>query len=119
MSQQYPYSLEVTRALWERARIARFSFGEETAIVAVQHLLRQTIDLFRTIAEMGVNPKNILALGKVERLWEVAAETLGARRVRHVIVLDDGRVYHARPRQYSEQIHCVRGRANLFRNVSL
>ena len=126
MSQQYPYSFEITRALSERARIARFSFGEDTAIVAVQHLLRQTIDLFRTIAEMGVNPKNIFALGKVysnsvpvmrtlremgvtvvdssipgpgefyphfqqdvERLWEFAAETLGARRVRRVIVLDD------------------------------
>ena len=114
MSQPQPYSLEVTRALLDRARTARFSFGEDTAIVAVQHMLRQTVDLFRTIAEMGVNPKNIFALGKVysnsvpvmrtlremgvtvidssipspgefyphfqhdiERLWEVAAETLG------------------------------------------
>lgn len=126
MSQQYPYTFEVTRALLERARIARFSFGEDTAIVAVQHMLRQTIDLFRTIAEMGVSPKNIFALGKVysnsvpvmrtlremgvtvvdssipgpgefyphlhediEKLWEVTAETLGARRIQRIIVLDD------------------------------
>ncbi len=59
MSQLYPYSLEVTRALLDRARDARFSFGNDTAMVAVQHMLWQTVDLFRTVAEMGVNTKNI------------------------------------------------------------
>ena len=126
MSQLEPYRLEVTRALLERARAARFSLGEDTAIVAVQHLLRQTVDLFRVVAGMGVNLKNIFALGKVysnslpvtrtlremgvtvidstfpepgechacfqhdiEKLWQVAAESLAQRRVNRVIVLDD------------------------------
>lgn len=126
MSQLEPYPLEVTRALLERARAARFSLGEDTAIVAVQHLLRQTVDLFRVVAGMGVNLKNIFTLGKVysnsqpvmrtlramgvtvidstfpepgefhfyfqhdiERLWQVAAESLAQRRIKRVIVLDD------------------------------
>ena len=65
MSQLEQYPLEVTRALLERARAARFSLGEDTAIVAVQHLLRQTVDLFRVVAGMGVSFKNIFALGKI------------------------------------------------------
>ena len=126
MSQLEPYPLEVTRSLLERAQAARLSLGEDTAIVAVQHLLRQTVDLFRVVAGMGVNLKNIFALGKVysnsppvirtlrdmgvtvidatfpepgefhscfqrdiERLWQVAAESLAQRRIRRVIVLDD------------------------------
>lgn len=64
-SQLEQYPLEVTRTLLERANAARFSFGEDTAIVAVQHLLRQTVDLFRVVAGMGVNLKNIFVLGKV------------------------------------------------------
>ena len=125
MSQLEPYRLEVTRALLERARAARFSLGEDTAIVAVQHLLRQTVDLFRVVAGMGVNLKNIFALGKVysnslpvtrtlremgvtvidstfpepgefhacfqhdiEKLWQVAAESLAQRRVNRVICLE-------------------------------
>ena len=127
MGQRQPYRLEVTRALLDRARTARFSFGEDTAIVAVQHMLRQTIDLFRTVVEMGVNVKNIFALGKVysnsppvmralkdmgftvidttspepgefhsyfqrdvERLWDAASETLARRRIKRIIILDDG-----------------------------
>ena len=129
MSQPQPYRLEVTRALLDRARAARFSLGDDTAIVTVQHMLRQTVDLFRIVAGMGVNLKNIFALGKVysnsspvirtlremgvtvldsstpapgefhpyfrhdvERLWEVAAQTIGQRRVKRVIVLDDAGV---------------------------
>lgn len=129
MSQVQPYPFEVTRALVNRATAARFDFGEDTAIVAVQHLLRQTVDLFRSVAEMGVNFKNIFALGKVysnslpvmrtlramgvtvidttvpepgefasyfqsdiDRLWEVASHTLAQRRIKRVIVLDDGGV---------------------------
>lgn len=65
MPQPQPYCLEVTRALLHHAKAARFSFGDDTAIVAVQHMLRQTVDLFRTVAEMGVSSKNIFALGKV------------------------------------------------------
>lgn len=64
-SQLEQYPLEVTRTLLERAKAARFAFGEDTAIVAVQHLLRQTVDLFRVVAGMGVNLKNIFVLGKV------------------------------------------------------
>ena len=43
----------------------RFRFGEDTALVAVQHMLEQTVDLFRTAGEMGIDLKNIFALGKV------------------------------------------------------
>jgi hypothetical protein len=65
MSYSHSYPLEVTRALLECAKAARFNFGEDTALVAVQHMLRQTIDLFATIGAMGLNLKNIFALGKV------------------------------------------------------
>lgn len=65
MLEPQSYSLEVHRALLDRARTARFLFGNDTAVVAVQHMLRQTADLFRTASEMGVNLKNIFALGKV------------------------------------------------------
>jgi len=34
-------------------------------MVAVQHMLLQTVDLFQTIGAMGLNLKNIFALGKV------------------------------------------------------
>jgi D-isomer specific 2-hydroxyacid dehydrogenase, NAD binding domain len=65
MSQSYPYPLEVTRTLMDCARAAGFDFGEDTAIVAVQHMLRQTVDLFHGVTAMGVSPKNIFALGKI------------------------------------------------------
>jgi D-isomer specific 2-hydroxyacid dehydrogenase, NAD binding domain len=60
-----PSSLEVTRSLLHSARAARFNFGEDTAMVAVQHMLYQTVDLFGTAGEMGLNLRNIFALGKV------------------------------------------------------
>ena len=106
---------------------AQFQFGEDTALVAVQHMLEQTVDLFQTIAGMGLSLQNIFALGKVysnspsvikhyetkgvtviestlpepgsfdqyfqrdvERLWQVAAETLTHRSIKRVLVLDDG-----------------------------
>ena len=47
------------------AKAARFQFGEDTALVAVQHMLRQTVDLFRTVGDLGLSLKNIFALGKV------------------------------------------------------
>lgn len=124
-SQSVP--LEVTHALLNRARAAPFQFGEDTALVTVQHMLDQTVDLFETIAEMGLSLHNIFALGKVysnsrpvietlrrsgvtvvettlpepgkfdqyfeedtRRLWQVAAETLARRRIKRVLVLDDG-----------------------------
>src|ERR1041384_4293284 len=120
-------SLAVTQALFERAKSAFFSFGEDTALVAVQHMLEQTVDLFETIAGMGLSRQNIFALGKVysnsrpvietlrnrgvtvvetttpepgkfddyfeqdtKKLWQMAAEKLAGRRIKRVLVLDDG-----------------------------
>src|SRR6185295_17854794 len=65
MKETRPPLLEVTHALSECARAAHFEFGEDTALVAVQHMLWQTVDLFRAVAEMGLKPENIFALGKV------------------------------------------------------
>ena len=75
-----PYSrslpLEVTHALSDRAGAAAFKFGEDTALVAVQHMLEQTIDLFNTVAEMGLSLQNIFALGKVYSNSPLVIETL-------------------------------------------
>ena len=57
--------MEVTQALLGCARAADFEFGEDTAIVAVQHMLWQTVDLFRAVGGMALRPENIFALGKV------------------------------------------------------
>jgi hypothetical protein len=63
----YPQSLtlRVTQALLDRATATQFQFGADTALVAVQHMLLQTVDLFDTVDAMGLNLKNIFALGKV------------------------------------------------------
>ena len=119
--------MEVTRALTSCARAARFDFGEDTAVVAVQHMLWQTVDLFEAIAALGVKRENVFALGKVysnspvvigtlrdrgitiaestmpragefassfehdvNRLWEVVTRALATRRIRRILVLDDG-----------------------------
>jgi hypothetical protein len=119
--------LEVTHALLDRAQAAQFSLDEDTALIAVQHMLEQTVDLFDTVAQMGVRHENIFALGKVysnscvviktlrnrgvtvldstmpepgkfdqyfeqdcKRLWQVAAEALARRRIKRILVLDDG-----------------------------
>lgn len=129
MSHSHSAPLEVTRALSECAGTAGFRFDRETAIVAVQHMLRQTVDLFQTIAEMGLELKNIFALGKVysnsasvietlrnmgvtvvettppepgefhayferdvSKLWQIAAQSMTARGIKRVLVLDDGGV---------------------------
>ena len=129
MSLPQPYPLDVTRALLDCARDARFDFGEDTAIVAVQHMLLQTVDLLHAVMAMGVRPKNMFVLGKVysnnplvmrtlrdlgvtvvdttvpkpgefhcsfqrdvNTLWQVAAERLAERRIKRIIVLDDGGV---------------------------
>jgi hypothetical protein len=121
--------LEVTRALLDCAKAARFEFGDDTAIVTVQHMLQQTVDLFQTVSAIGLSLRNIFALGKVysnssqvitslremgitvmdstmpdpgefepcferdtQRLWRIATETLAQRRIKRVLVLDDGGV---------------------------
>jgi len=119
--------LDVTRELTQRARAAYFKFGDDTAVVAIQHMLWQTIDLFEALTALGVRRENIFALGKVysnsptvistlrnrgitvienspptagefdrtfehdvNRLWETARRTLAQRRIRHILILDDG-----------------------------
>ena len=127
MSHSQIFSLEVTHSLFNRATEAQFEFGEDTALVAVQHMLEQTVDLFETIVDLGLSRQNIFALGKVysnscvvietlrnrgitvvestmpepgkfdqyferdcKRLWQVVAETLARRRIKRILVLDDG-----------------------------
>lgn len=122
-----PPALEVTHALSNCARAARFEFGEETALVAVQHMLVQTVDLLGNLCDLGLQPENMFAVGKlysnsvdviralramgvtvidsstpepgefdcsfqhdVDRLWEIAVQQLAARRIKRVLVLDDG-----------------------------
>jgi hypothetical protein len=129
MSDSHSSTLEVTQALLNCARSVGFHFGEDTALVAVQHMLQQTVDLFQTVSAMGLNPENIFALGKVysnsavvierlramgvtvldsappppgefhpcfdedtNRLWQLATEQLARRRIKRVLVLDDGGV---------------------------
>jgi len=119
--------LEVTHALLDRAIAAQLSLDEDTALVTVQHMLEQTVDLFETIADLGLSHRNIFALGKVysnssvviqtlrkrgvtvvdstmpepgmfdqyfeqdcRRLWQVVAEALARRRIKRILVLDDG-----------------------------
>lgn len=119
--------LDVTRALAERARTANFNFGEDTAVVAVQHMLWQTIDFFAALVALGVKREHIFALGKVysnspiviaalrnrginvvessaakpgefddafnadvNRLWEMLQRHLAQRRIRRILILDDG-----------------------------
>ena len=57
--------LEVTRAVLRRARMLGFAFGADTAMVAVQHMLKQTVDLFKTAGDMGLRPRNTFAMGKI------------------------------------------------------
>jgi hypothetical protein len=119
--------MEVTRTLTDRAHAADFTFGEDTAIVAVQHMLWQTIDLFEAATVLGIKRENILALGKVysnsnvvigalrdrgvnviestlpppgefdrcfesdvHRLWELVSRVVPKRRIKRILVLDDG-----------------------------
>lgn len=70
------YPLHVTRALLNRARLADFRFGDDTALVAVQHMLLQTIDLFTAAGAMGLNLNNAFALGKVYSNSPPVIETL-------------------------------------------
>ncbi|HJP93774.1 MAG TPA: NAD(P)-dependent oxidoreductase [Pyrinomonadaceae bacterium] len=129
MSRSQPFPLEVTQALLSRVKAHGFDFGEYTAMVAVQHMLEQTVDLFKTAGDMGLRSKNIFALGKIysnslpviktlrdmgvtvvettvpepgefhsyferdiDKLWKIVREALAERRIKRLLVLDDGGV---------------------------
>lgn len=70
----------------DRARKTRFTFGDDTMLVAVQHMLAQTVDLFRALGEIGLNPENIFALGKI---YSNNATVISAIRDLGVTVLDN------------------------------
>ena len=119
--------MEVTGALSTSGGSSRFELGEDTALVAVQHMLYQTVDLFRAVEGMGLRTANIFALGKVysnstpviealrdmgvtivestfpppgefdasyeqdiTHLWETVVKRLSDRRIKRILVLDDG-----------------------------
>lgn len=81
MSHSELLTLEVTQALLDRAKAIQFQFGADTALVAVQHMLLQTVDLFDTAGAMGLNLKNIFALGKVYSNSPPVIQTLRDRGV--------------------------------------
>ena len=81
MSHSHSSPLEVTQALLNCARADGFRFGDDTALVAVQHMLKQTVDLFQTVVAMGLNLRNIFALGKVYSNSAKVIETLRAMGV--------------------------------------
>jgi hypothetical protein len=85
MTKLQPSLMEVTRALADCARAARFNFGEDTAIVAVQHMLWQTIDLFEAIVSLGVRRENIFALGKV---YSNSPLVIGALRDQGITIVE-------------------------------
>jgi D-isomer specific 2-hydroxyacid dehydrogenase-like protein len=84
----WPPSMETTQALVRCAKAAGFHFGKDTAIVAVQHMLWQTTDLFRAIGDLGVERQNIFALGKV---FSNAPEVIGTLRQSGVTVADSSK----------------------------
>jgi hypothetical protein len=77
--------MEVTGAFSHRARDVRFTFGDDTVLVAVQHMLAQTVDLFRALGEIGLKPSNIFALGKI---YSGNATVISALRDLGVTVLE-------------------------------
>jgi hypothetical protein len=81
MTRQTASLMEVTRALSAAAKDANFSFGEDTAIVAVQHMLQQTIDLFDAVAGLGARHENIFALGKIYSNNPVVIDVLRERGI--------------------------------------
>src|SRR5829696_4974763 len=85
MKKIQPSLMEVTRALANCAGAARFNFGERTAIVAVQHMLWQTIDLFAAIVSLGVKRENIFALGKV---YSNSPVVVGALRDQGITIVE-------------------------------
>ena len=85
MSIRQPPVPELTRALSDRARAARFDFGAGTALVIVQHMLAQTLDLLRNVCDLGLPPENIFAAGKV---YSNSPEVIRALRELGVTVID-------------------------------
>jgi hypothetical protein len=81
----HPSLLEVTRAISNCAQVADFDFGSDTAVVAVQHMLWQTIDLLAAVAGLGVKRENIFALGKV---YSNSPAVIGTLRDRGITVVD-------------------------------
>jgi hypothetical protein len=65
--------------------MAEFDFGADTAIVAVQHMLWQTVDLLAATAGLGVKRENIFALGKV---YSNSPIVIGTLRDRGITVVD-------------------------------
>ena len=92
--------LEVTHSLLDRALAAHFSLEEDTALIAVQHMLEQTVNLFDTVADLGVRYENIFALGKVYSNSRVVIKTL---RNRGVTVVDSTMPQPGKFDQYFEQ----------------
>lgn len=84
MTKVSPSLMEVTRALSDSAKATNFSFGEDTAIVAVQHMLWQTIDLCEAIAGLGARRENIFTLGKI---YSNSPLVIGVLRERGITVL--------------------------------
>src|SRR6476661_1455791 len=78
--------MDVTREVTQRARAAYFNFGDDTAVVAIQHMLWQTIDLFEAIAALGVRRENIFALGKV---YSNSPIVIAALRNRGITVVEN------------------------------
>src|SRR6201988_1334732 len=76
MTKQSASLMEVTRAFSNAAKAAHFQFGEDTAIVAVQHMLWQTVDLCEAVVTLGAKRENIFALGKVYSNSPVVIEIL-------------------------------------------
>lgn len=88
MTVTWPPLMEVTLALVRCAKAAGFHFGKDTAIVAVQHMLWQTVDLFRAIGNLGVRPENIFALGKI---YSNAPEVIDALRALGITIVDSSK----------------------------
>jgi hypothetical protein len=78
------------------AKTAGFLFGNDTALVAVQHMLKQTVDLFQNIGAMGLDLKNIFALGKVYSNSAKVMETLRSMGITVVesVVPPPGEFHH-------------------------
>jgi hypothetical protein len=77
--------MEVTGALSNCARTAGFDFGADTALVAVQHMLYQTVDLFRAAGQIGLKAENVFALGKI---YSNSVPMISATRDMGVTVID-------------------------------
>ncbi len=80
-----PALMEVIQALVDCARAADFDFGEDTALVAAQHMLWQTVDLFMAIKALGIRPENTFALGKI---YSNGPDVIRTLRAMGVSVLD-------------------------------